>query len=1146
MPNLDFVNLHGHSSYSIGDAVGYPKNIVDYVLSNEMNTTAITDHGNMNGLADFYLYSKEINKGGNKFKPIYGIEAYFHPDLDQWKIDLRESKNQKKLKKENEGSQLIENEAESKDYSSRFNPHNPRRRHHLILLAQNEKGLENLYKLVYKANKDGYYYFPRIDFNDLKEHNEGLIATSACVAGHPNWIVLNNQDKDEEFVLNELENMYDRYIDIFGKDRYFLELQFNSLDVQHTTNKYFMKFAKRTGANLVAAADFHYFTPDVWKAREVLRQCSWAYDENFDLNKISQDDLKCLLYPKNAEQMWTDYKKYGEGFDFYDDEVIATSINNSAIIGKELINFVNPDTTPKLTQVSIDGFNTPFHKLLTQCRDAAVEKNLHNDEIYVARLKRELAMIKDKEIENYFLAMKEMMDLANEHMLVGPARGSAAGSLVCYLLGITQVDPIKYNLLFERFLNDGRAAGDWPDIDVDVEDRDILLELFYKKYGRDSVFPISTKMRLQISSLLKDVCKLMNVDFSKANVYSKKIRKEIESSRNLVEDKSLFYANLSYDSVYSRSETLRKFTEDHPAVKDVLPYLYMQVRQYGTHAGGVIIYDDFAHKLPTTVVKGNVQTAFGEGVYDKNLPKMGGIKFDVLGLRTLRMIRKTIRYILRDHDVRNHEGRRLNWKDYKDQRWFYDNYIHPDKIDFSDKKVYEKVWQEGNFLSVFQFTERGARNFSTNAKPDSIKEVAALTAIFRPGPLASKVDKLWVDAKKNADAITYDHPIIEKLLKPTLGFPIFQESVMTLGRELGNMDWKDTDKMRKILLVKDKSVGMEKILAEKKRLYDKFMEGSKSHGYSLDKAHKLWKKLEAFSGYAFNENHALSYSLISFQCAWLLTYYPIEWAAGVLDCNPSPRNVQEVEAMGIKVLDVDINESGYNWEISSNRRAVRRSILNVKGVGTKVIEKIIKNRPYVDFIEDVYLSGIFNKTAFTNLIKIDALKTTNFYDQFKSRKQAIEILTNEPKKNLKTKEQILELTNQYDSKEFDRDEDIKNYSEIIEHVPNSLLFNAIEEKSLKNNGIESIDDWRSERMPVWFTVVATTQKMTKNNRPFVSVLAKGETESTWFKIWNCDLTKRKIKRNKAYVAFLKKDDFGFSTSRQSFPTSVEEFIKVLG
>jgi len=1140
MPNLDFVNLHGHSSYSLGDAVGYPKNIVDYVLSNEMNATALTDHGNMNGLADFYLYSKEINKGGNKFKPIYGIEAYFHPDLNQWKIDLNESRAQKKVK-EQEATQLVENESESKDYSSRSNPHNPRRRHHLILLAQNETGLKNLYQLVYKANKDGYYFFPRIDFNDLKEHNEGLIATSACVAGHPNWIVLNNQDKDEEFVLNELENMYDRYIDIFGKDRYFLELQFNSLDVQHITNKYFMKFAQRTGANLVSTADFHYFSPDVWKAREVLRQCSWAYDENFDLNKMSEEDLKCLLYPKNAEQMWSDYKSYGEGYDFYDDEVIATSINNSAIIGKELINYVNPDTSPKLTQISIDGFNTSFHKLLTQCRDSLVEKGFHDNEVYVERLKKELVMIKDKEIENYFLAMKEMMDLANEHMFVGPARGSAAGSLVCYLLGITQVDPIKYNLLFERFLNEGRDAGELPDIDVDVEDRDILMELFYEKYGKDSVFPISTNMRLKISSLIKDVCKLMKVPFAEANVYSKKIRQEVERSRHITDDRSAFH--LSYKEILKRSDTLKEFIQKYPSVKDVLPHLYMQIRQFGTHASGVIIYKDFAHELPSTVVKGSVQTAFGEGVHDKNLPKMGGVKFDVLGLRTIRMIRKTISYILRDNEILDSSGRRLQWNEYKDQRWFYDHYLHPDNVDFNDKDVYEKVWNEGNFLSIFQFTEKGARNFAVKAKPDSINEVAALTAIYRPGPLYSKVDKLWVEAKKNAKQINYGHPIIEKVLKPTLGFPIFQENMMILGRELGNMNWGEADKMRKILLVKDKSMGQDVILKQKKKLYEKFMRGAHEHKYPIEKADKLWKKLEAFSGYAFNENHALSYSLISYQCAWLLTHYPIEWAAGVLDCNASTKNIQETEKMGYKVLDVDINESDIVWQITGNRKGIRRSFLNVKGVGEKVVNKIIDRRPYSDFIEDVFLKNILNKTALVNLIKIDAFKTTNFYEYFKSRKQAIEILTNEPKKNLKTKEQIIQLAQEHDSTEYSRKEDVDNHQEILDYIPNSLLFSRAEKDFLESNNVMPIDEWENVDTPVWFTIITTKQKQTKNNRPYALVLAKGINESVWFKTWNCDLKKTKLKNNHAYIGFLNKDDYGFSTFKNSIPTLVNKFIK---
>ena len=983
-----------------------------------------------------------------------------------------------------------------------------------------------------------------IDVYDIEvENNHNFFANGIlvhnCIAGYPNYAVLSKQEEGDEAVQKELKRCYEEFIEIFGKDRYFLELQFNKLEAQHTTNRHFIKFAKENNVPLVATADFHYFEPGAWKSREVMKNCAWSMDDDFDPNTVTIEDLKCQLYPKNAEQMLESYEKYCGNEEGYDDDMVKTAINNSHEIATNLINEVQPDTSPRLTQVSIRGYKSEFHKLVDLCKRGMVEKKKDNKSDYMERLKVELRLIRNKKLSPYFLAMYDMMNLADKYMFVGAARGSAAGSLVCYLLNITQVDPLKFGLLFERFLNEGRGVGEYPDIDCDVEDRDEFVNLLYGKYGEDSVFPISTYSKLQVSSLVKDLAKLLGVPYVESNILTKKVQEEIDEGRPKEENKAMYMP--SFEKMKKDSSSLRKFVDEYPVVNEVFPYLYTQIRQLGRHAGGVIVYDDFASTLPTTVVKGQVQTAFTEGVQNKNLPAMGGVKFDMLGLKTIRMAHKCIELILRDHEI-IHEGRRLDHTLLEDKKTFYNKYLHPDNVDFTDRKVYNNVWKAGNFLAVFQFQEHGARHFAKEAQPINIEEVAAITSIYRPGPLAIGVDKEWIEVKeKGKKAVKFSHKITEEILRPTYGFPIFQEQLMLLGKRLGNLSWESADKLRKVLIPKSRQdVGPNPL---RDKIYGEFLKGCIENGY--EDGAKLWSTMSKFSGYAFNKSHAISYSLISYQCAWLLTYYPIESAAAVMSREDNekivPRHIQEIEKMGFSVLPPDINESGLDWEITPDRKGLRRSLGSVKGIGPKAVIKILANQPYSDFLSHVFRSKVMNKTVITNLISINGFSSTNFPIIFKNRKQAIEILTNRKAKEIKTDKMIRELVETVSVDDFTREEDVDEHERILKYVPNYLLFSDKEKEILNKWDVQSIEDWSDDRTPVWFLVDQITQRKTRTGKAYLTVKAKGMNAGATFKIWGVDKKRWKAKKNDIYLGFFKRDDYGLSCGNWNKPVNVAEF-----
>ena len=481
---IPFVGLHAHSvAGSPFDGLGYPGEHMDFAYENGMDALALTDHGNCNGLAYQVLHAKKMKAEGKDFKPIFGVEAYFHPNLEQWSRDYEEAQENKKqaqkIKKQGSAGTVVEDEDRSaKDKI--------KKRSHLILLAQNQTGLENIFKLISESYEgDNFYRFPRMDYAMLKEHSEGIIAMSACLGGVYAGNMWDNREDGSEAILEAMRETTRQMIEVFG-DRWYGELQWNAVPEQHELNKYVIQMHQEFGIPLVSTADSHYPSQTAWKDRLLYKKLGWL-GKNLEMATdlpVDVDEVGYELYPKNGEEMWKAYKHYSEGAGVeYDDDLIRQSLVETHTIAHERIDSFLPDNEVRLPDFVVPPGKTATQALTAMCLDGMREKlptKMEDDE-YIQRLRSELQVIDDRGFSKYFLTMKAIADKATEIQLAGPGRGSAAGSLVAYVLGITQVDPIKYGLLFSRFLR--ADAKDYPDIDYDVSDPMVLKEILSQEWG---------------------------------------------------------------------------------------------------------------------------------------------------------------------------------------------------------------------------------------------------------------------------------------------------------------------------------------------------------------------------------------------------------------------------------------------------------------------------------------------------------------------------------------------------------------------------------------------------------------------------------------------------------------------------------------
>jgi DNA polymerase-3 subunit alpha len=1096
---LRYVSLHNHSNFSIYDGLGYPSDFYDYVLSTGGDSIALTEHGSMNSLGYAVTAANALKAKGIKFRPIYGVEAYVHPDLTEWH-KLHEERD-------SENALVIENESESK--GKWYDP--IKRRHHLVITALNNTGLRNLFILVSKSyQRENFYRFPRMDFDMLREHNDGLAISTACLAGLPTYLALRDSSLSTPDMMKVFDEELLPLLEIFGKDRAFLELQFNSLPEQYLVNHKLISYHKHSGYKLIVASDAHYCRPELWREREIYKALGYQMQKaGADLvTSIPQniEDLKCELYPHSAEQIWAAYEKHFKNPVFDTDEVVRDAINRTHDIAWQLIGDVNPDSSIKLPRyVPTDDAPTPYKKLVNLCRQRLQEKGLLQKKEYFQRTLYELKIIKDKNIAEYFLTKKAILDTLRKRLLLGVGRGSGAGSMVNYLLDITLADPIEGGLLFERFISPSRA--EMPDIDSDCEDKDIAYELLKEEFGEENVLAISNYNTLKLKSLVKDVAKLYGVPFDTVNQVTKLMESEARDAimEEIGNDQKLY--EFTYERALAHSPTFAAFIDEYPAVAHGLSTLYKSIKSIGRHAGGVLVVPEAHKHLPIIRVRNVLQSPFTEGLTAQHLKLFGLIKFDVLGLTTLKIIRRCIELILKSWGTP---------EPLTSDVWdFYNTYLHPDVIDPADQEVFDKVYSKGRFPGIFQFAESGVQDFVTKAQPRHVKDIAAITALWRPGPLAGQADQRYLEASQGG--VQFDHPILEEVLGESRGILIYQEQFMLLAHKLAGFSLDEADKLRKLLVKPSAELGQE-MRQQRIKVGERFIIGCMEKGLAKERAHDLWhKEILGFISYGFNKSHSYVYAYDSYQCAWLYTHYEAEWIKAYLEKDPDlERAISTVGELGYEVSKPDINDSlADEWQIIGSRCVP--PFVAIKGVGSTGADELVKVRtqPFRS-IEEFFWEqdehghnkwrwSKFNKKALDALIQLEAFESVGcvgedatfknyahmhkvVFENFDKLKKGV-IKEGRGKKATTTNMTLASLPGIEDAPEdWDNADRILKQKELLGTFDKALLFtpkqNAFINKYQFRPYTEANED---EVIAAWFFVLKVEDKMTARGKPYVKL-----------------------------------------------------------
>jgi DNA polymerase-3 subunit alpha len=1141
---IPFVGLHAHSvAGSIFDAIGYPNEHMDFCYENGGEALALTDHGNMNGFSHQFLHWQKMKDEGKEFKPIFGVEAYFLPSIEEWREDYDRIKEDKKLAKslakqgDTSGATVEDEAASKKAIKSVIN-----RRRHLVLLAQNQTGLNNLFKLISASyREENFYRYPRVDYKMLAEHSEGVIAASACLGGPYAGNYWEHRDEGPEAVLEAMRETTRNFVEVFG-DRWYGELQWNNILEQHELNQYIIEVCKEFNVTLISTADSHYPNREAWKDRELYKRLGWlgkgtpAWAEDNTELPPGVEEIGYELYPKNGNEIWESYKQYSENLGMeYDDDLVMNSITETHNIAFNRIENFVPDTKVRLPDFVVPAGFTDAEALVNYALEGLRERDLHEKEEYTTRLQQELDVIEDRGFSKYFLTMKAIADKANEVQLTGPGRGSAAGSLAAYVLGITQIDPIKYGLLFERFLR--KDATDYPDIDYDVAEPMQLKEMLMEDWGKNSVIPISNWNTLQLKSLIKDISKFYGVEFGEVNkVTSTMIAEATPAAKMKHGIKAGVYAP-TWQEVMELSPSLRGYLIKYPDIKTHVEALVGQVRSCSRHAGGVLIADDLNEHMPIISSGGVRQAPWAEGQNVRHLEPLGFIKFDLLGLSTLRMIEGAIRHILKRHYD-------TPAPTFDDVKAFYNEYLHPDKIDFDNQEVYKNIFRKQNFAGIFQFTEQRAQEFCANAKPKSLVDISAITSIYRPGPLSANVHEQYIQAKSMPHEIDYINEHVKDVTKETYGFLIFQEQIALLAHKLGkDLSLDEGNLLRKVLTKK----GTGKGASVKNKLKQKFINGCVEKGIRHGEAEDMWERFEYFSGYGFNKSHAVSYSAISFQCAWLYNYYPVEWMASFLDKEPEKRKERAIniaKSNGFEIVEADINTSSFVWEIHpTNDKVLVQPLAGLKGLGDAAIQQIVDHRPFNSieeflFHDDIVYSKL-NKKALDVLCRSGALNKL-MDDRFTGRKHFWSAVAVE---RVYSRKKFSENIESYqDEADFSVAEEIDNLTTLTGIFPMHLVMTDAVRERLEANYVPPVSDYDPDLGVVWFIPREIIRKKTKNGKPYwIVAVIDSNSVLTKFRCWGIVEGKDRIHLNRPYMGKLDFDPaWGFSTR------SIKRNLRLLG
>ena len=886
---MSFTHLHLHTGYSLLDGSSKIPELVRRVKELGMDACAITDHGVMYGVIEFYKACK-----AEGIKPIIGCEVYVAP-----------------------GSRFEKGKEKS---AERYN--------HLILLAENDTGHKNLMKLVSRGFTEGFYYKPRVDYELLSEYHEGIIASSACLAG-----IVPTKLRNGDYEGAKAEAM--RLQQIFGENNFFLELQDHGLSEQKFVNQGLMRISSETGIPLVATNDCHYLYKEDAEAHDVLI-CIQTQKNVYDEDRMKYEGGQ--FYVKSPEEMEEVFHYIPEAI--HNTEEIARRCNVEIEFGKyHLPQYPVPEgytSLSYLNKLCEDGFKKRYEGV-TEATETMLRE----------RLKYETDTITSMGFVDYFLIVWDYINFAKEnHIAVGPGRGSAAGSIVAYCLGITGVDPIRYNLLFERFLNPERVT--MPDIDVDfcVLRRQEVIDYVTEKYGREKVVQIVTFGTMAAKMVIRDVGRALDLPYS----FCDKVAKMIPNELKMNIEKALLI-NPDLKRLYDEDEEAKKLI-------DLSRRLEGLPRHTSIHAAGVVISKrEVDRYVPvSTSSDGAVTTQYTM----ETIEQLGLLKMDFLGLRNLTVIEKAVELVNRN---RKKEGR---------------DELDIEKIDMEDENIYLMI-SEGRTEGVFQLESPGMTSFMKKLRPDNIEDIIAGISLYRPGPMEFIDD--YINGKRNAAAIEYDCEELVPILKSTYGCIVYQEQVMQIVRDLAGYSYGQSDLLRRAMSKKKDSVMKEE---RKNFVYgdeSKGIPGCVANGVSEQVANKIYDKMIDFAKYAFNRSHAAAYAFITYQTAYLKYYYPKEYMAALLTSVMSNTGkvseyILSGKEMGIAILPPDVNEGEGNFTAASG--GIRYGMSAIKGLGENVTDAIVRDReergPYkslTDLIER--LAGAINKKGLEALIKSGAL-----------------------------------------------------------------------------------------------------------------------------------------------------------------------------
>ena len=940
---MAFTHLHVHTEYSLLDGSSKIKEIVKRAKELGMDSLAITDHGVMYGVIDFYKAAREAG-----IKPIIGCEIYVSP------------------------SSRFDKEAGVSDD----------RYYHLVLLAENDTGYHNLMKIVSKGFTEGFYYKPRVDYEVLEQYSEGIIALSACLAGE----VARNLAKGNYEDAKESALRYER---IFGKGNFFLELQDHGIPAQKTVNAGILRLSRELGIELVATNDIHYIFEEDSVPHDILL-CIQTQKKVSDNDRMKYEGGQ--YYLKTEEEMAALFPYAKEAIE--NTHKIAMRCNVEIEFGvRKLPRFQVPAEFYKGTDDDIEAsWNYLLHLCTEGLKKRYASASKEEYEKLKERLDYELSVIKNMGFIDYFLIVWDFINYAKRNgIAVGPGRGSAAGSIVAYTLEITDIDPIKYDLLFERFLNPERVS--MPDIDVDfcMERRGEVIEYVIEKYGKEKVSQIVTFGTLAAKGVIRDVGRVLDMPYAEVDAIAKMIPNEL----NITLEKALKMNPMLKESYDNNSQI--KYLIDMSMRLEGLP------RHTSMHAAGVLIsskaVDEF---VPLSRASdGTITTQY----IMTTLEELGLLKMDFLGLRTLTVIQNAVRMIKKSQNID------LDLKN----------------ADYSDKAVYELIGS-GKTEGIFQLESAGMKNFMKELKPDNIDDIIAGIALYRPGPM--DFIPQYIEGKNNAENITYDCPQLEHILKPTYGCIVYQEQVMQIVRDLAGYSLGRSDLLRRAMSKKKESVMQKERHNFVYGNEEEGIPGCIKNGISEEIANKIYDKMIDFAKYAFNKSHAAAYAVVAYETAYLKHYYPVEFMAALMtsfieNSSKVSQYIVICKNMGIDILPPDINKGERDFSVEDGK--IRYGLSALKSIGKGVIDSIVEERnergeftSLNDFV--VRLTGKeVNKRTIESFIKAGA------FDSFGLKRrqlmmiyvQVVDSITKDKKNNMAGQMTLFDFASEEDKQDYE-------------------------------------------------------------------------------------------------------------------------------